>query len=214
MRACACDELLPDSSRLRTCIDDEYRPACLAEDVGGGYMRNMQNCVSYSITNGMKSPVSPMMRPGLRPSRIHRCPCFLVRTCEKSILAAVGITQASLMSEVIKTFDDHLLDLLLQKVTPHKWPAAMHTARESTPPHPIDEFCSLRCEVHPTNNALQLPNQPLRNIPERIDAIQGEDRQGRQSQALALCYLRKNQPCRLLMRVRRLFPPLVPGGID
>ena len=105
----------------------------------------MQNCVSSSITNGRKSPVSPMMRPGLRPSRIHRCPCFLARTCEKS-LAAVGITQASLLPEVIKTFD-HLLDLLLQKVTPHKWPVAMHTARESTPPHPIDEFCSLRCAV-------------------------------------------------------------------
>jgi hypothetical protein len=75
------------------------------------------------------------------------------------------------MPEVIKTFD-HLLDLLLQKVTPHK-PVAMHTAREPTPPHPIDEFCSL-----------------------------------------ALCCLRMNQPCRLLMRARRLFPPLVPGGID
>ena len=118
MRACAFDELLPDSSRLRTRIDDEYRPACLAEDVGGGYIKNMQNCVSSSITNGMKSPVSPMMRPGLRPSRIHRCPCFLARTCEKSILAAVGIAQASLLPEVIKTFD-HMLDLLLQKVTPH-----------------------------------------------------------------------------------------------
>jgi hypothetical protein len=146
MRACAFDELLPDSSRLRTRIDDEYRPACLAEDVGGGYIGNMQNCVSSSITNGMKSPVSPMKRPGLRPSRIHRCPCFLAQTCEKSILAAVGITQASLLPGVIKTFD-HLLDLLLQKVTPHKWPVAMHTARESTPPHPIDEFCSLRCAV-------------------------------------------------------------------
>jgi hypothetical protein len=143
MRACAFHELLPDSSRLRTRIDDEYRPACLAEDVGGGYMGNMQNCVSSSITNGMKSPVSPMMRPGIGPSRLHWCPCFFARTCEKSILAAVGITQASLLPEVIKTFD-HLLDLLLQKVTPHK-PVAMHTARESTPPHPIDEFCSLRC---------------------------------------------------------------------
>jgi hypothetical protein len=147
MRACAFDELLPDSSRLRTRIDDEYRSACLAEDgVRGGYIGNMQNCVSSSITNGMKSPVSPMMRPGVRPSRIHRCPCYLARTCEKSILAAVGITQASLLPEVIKTLD-HLLDLLFQKVTPHKWPVAMHTARESTPPHPIDEFCSLRCAV-------------------------------------------------------------------
>ena len=121
MRACAFDELLPDSSRLRTRIDDEYRPACLAEDVGGGYIKNMQNCVSSSITNGMKSPVSPMMRPGLEPSRIHRCPCFSARTCEKSILAAVGITQAFLLPEIIKTFY-HWLDLLLQKVTPHKWP--------------------------------------------------------------------------------------------
>jgi hypothetical protein len=111
MRACAFDELLPDPSRLRTRIDDEYRPACLAEDVGGGYMGNKQNCVSSSITNGTKSPESPMMRQGLGPSRTHRCPCFLARTCEKSILAAVGITQASLMPEVIKTFD-HLLDLL------------------------------------------------------------------------------------------------------
>ena len=111
MRACAFDELSPDSSRLRTRIDDEYRPACLAEDVGGGYMGNMQNCVSSSITNGTKSPVSPMMRPGLRPSRIHRCPCFLTRTCEKRILAEVGITQASLLPEGIKTFD-HLSDLL------------------------------------------------------------------------------------------------------
>ena len=102
MRACAVDELLPDPSRLRTRIDYEYRPACLAEDVGGGYMGNIQNCVSSSITNGTKSPVSPMMRPGLRPSRIHRCPCFLARTCEKSILAEVGITQASLVPEVIK----------------------------------------------------------------------------------------------------------------
>ena len=146
MRACAFDELSPDSSRLRTRIDDEYRPAYLAEDAGGGYMGNMQNCVSSSITNGTKSPVSPMMRPGLRPSRIHRCPCFLARTCEKSILAAVGITQASLLPEVIKTFD-HLSDLLLQKVTPHKWPVAMLTEREPTPPHPIDEFCSVRCAV-------------------------------------------------------------------
>jgi hypothetical protein len=146
MRACAFDELLPDPSRLRTRIDDEYKPACLAEDFGGGYMGNMQNCVSSSITKGTKSLVSPMMRPGLGPSRTHRCPCFLARTCEKSILAAVGITQASLMPEVIKTFY-HLLDLLLQKVTPHKWPVAMHTASESTPPHPIDEFCSLRCAV-------------------------------------------------------------------
>ena len=78
--------------------------------------------------------------------RTHQCPCFLARTCEKSILAAVGITQASLLPEVIKTFD-HLLDLLIQKVTPHKWPVAMHAERESTPPHPIDEFCSLRCAV-------------------------------------------------------------------
>jgi hypothetical protein len=53
-----------------------------------------------------------------------------------------------------------------------------------------------------------------KNPPERIDAIQGEDRQERQSQVLALCYLRMDQPCRLLMRARRLFPPLVPGGID
>jgi hypothetical protein len=118
MRACAFDELLPDSSRLRTRIDDEYRPACLAEDVGGEYMGNMQNCVSSSITNGMKSPVSAMMGPGLRPSRIHQCPCFLARTCEKNILAAVGITQASLMPEVIKTFD-HLLDLLFFRRSRH-----------------------------------------------------------------------------------------------
>jgi hypothetical protein len=104
MRACAFDELLPDPSRLRTRIDDEYQPACLAEDVGGGYMGNMQNCVSSSITNGMNCPESPMMRPGLGPSRTHRCPFFLARTCEKSIHAAVGITQASLMPEVIKTF--------------------------------------------------------------------------------------------------------------
>jgi hypothetical protein len=151
MKACAFDELLPDPSRLRTRIDDEYKPACLAEDVGGGYMGNMQNCVSSSITNGMKSPVSPMIRPGFGPSRIHRCPCFLTRTCEKSILAEVGITQASFVPEVIKTFDQ-LLDLLLQKVTAHKQPIAMpivmQTEREPTPPHPIDEFCSLRCEVH------------------------------------------------------------------
>jgi hypothetical protein len=40
-------------------------------------MGNMQNCVSSSITNGMNSQVSPMMRPGLRPSRIHRCLCLL-----------------------------------------------------------------------------------------------------------------------------------------
>ena len=81
------------------------------------------------------------------PSRIHRCPCFLTRTCEKSILAEVGITQASFVPEVIKTFDQ-LLDLLLQKVTPHNRPVAMQTEREPTPPQPIDEFCSLRCDVH------------------------------------------------------------------
>ena len=102
IRACVFYELLPDPSRLRTRIDDEYKPACLAEDVGGGYMGNIQNCVSSSITNGTKSPVSPMIRPGLGPSKIHRCPCFLTRTCEKSILAEVGITQASLVPEVIK----------------------------------------------------------------------------------------------------------------
>ena len=39
-------------------------------------MGNMQNCVSSSITNGTKSPVSPMIRPGLGPSSIHRCPCL------------------------------------------------------------------------------------------------------------------------------------------
>ena len=39
----------------------------------------------------------------------------------------VGIAQASLVTEVIKTFDQ-LLDLLLQKVTPHKRPIAMQTA--------------------------------------------------------------------------------------
>ena len=77
IRACALNELLRDPSRLRTRIDDEYKPACLAEDVGGGYMGNMQNCVS----SGTKSPVSPMIRPGLGPSRIHRCPCLLTRTC-------------------------------------------------------------------------------------------------------------------------------------
>jgi hypothetical protein len=65
-------------------------------------MGNMQNCVSSSITNGMKSPVSPMIRPGFGPSSIDRCPCFLTRTCEKSILAEVGITQASFVPEVIK----------------------------------------------------------------------------------------------------------------
>jgi hypothetical protein len=101
---CAFDELLPDSSRLRTRIDDAYRPACLAEDVGGGYIGNMQNRVSSSITNGMKSPVALMMRPGLGPSRIHRCPGFSARTCEKSILAAVGITQASLLPELKTLF--------------------------------------------------------------------------------------------------------------
>jgi len=41
-RACIFDELLLDPSRLRTRIDEEYRPACLAEDVGGGYIGNMQ----------------------------------------------------------------------------------------------------------------------------------------------------------------------------
>jgi hypothetical protein len=74
-----------------------------------------------------------MIRPGFGPSSIDRCPCFLTRTCEKSILAEVGITQASLVPEVIKTFDQ-LLDLLLQKVTPHKRPIAMQTEREPTPP--------------------------------------------------------------------------------
>ena len=78
IRACALNELLRDPSRLRTHIDDDHKPACLAEDVGGGYMGNMQNCVS----SGTKSPVSPMIRPGLGPSRrIHRCPCLLTRTC-------------------------------------------------------------------------------------------------------------------------------------
>jgi len=81
------------------------------------------------------------------PSRIHRCPCFLTRTCEKSILAEVGITQASLVPEVIKTFDQ-LLDLLLQKVTPHKRPIAMQTECEPKPPQPIAEFFSLRFDVH------------------------------------------------------------------
>jgi hypothetical protein len=88
-----------------------------------------------------------MIRPGLGPSRIHRCPCLLTRTCEKSILAEVGITQASLVPEVIKTFDQ-LLDLFLQKVTPHKRPIAMQTEWEPTPPQPMPEFFSLRCYVH------------------------------------------------------------------
>ena len=92
-------------------------------------MGNMQNCVSSSITNGTKSPVSPMIRPGLGPSSIHRCPCLFTRTCEKSILAEVGITQASSVPEVIKTFDQ-LLELLLQKVTPHKRPIAIQTECE------------------------------------------------------------------------------------
>jgi len=110
-------------------------------------MGNMQNCVSSSITNGTKSPVSPMIRPGLGPSSIHRCPCLFTRTCEKSILAEVGITQASSVPEVIKTFDQ-LLELLLQKVTPHKRPIAIQTECEPTPPHPMAEFRSLRCDVH------------------------------------------------------------------
>ena len=110
-------------------------------------MGNMQNCVSSSITNGTKLPVSPMIRPGLEPSSIHRCPCFLTRTCEKSILAEAGITQASLVPEVIKTFDQ-LLELLLQKVTPHKRPIAIQTECEPTPPQLIAEFFSLRCDVH------------------------------------------------------------------
>jgi hypothetical protein len=64
MKACAFYELLPDFSRLSTRIDDEYKSACLAEDLGGGYIGNMQNCVCSSITKGIKSPVSPIMRPG------------------------------------------------------------------------------------------------------------------------------------------------------
>ena len=51
---------------------------------------------------------------------------------ENSILADIETTQASLQTEVNKTFDQ-LLDLLLQKVTPHAWPIAMQTARESNP---------------------------------------------------------------------------------
>ena len=64
MRACPFDELLPYFSRLSSRIDDENKSARLAEDVGGGYIGNMQNCVCSSITKGIKSPVSPIMRPG------------------------------------------------------------------------------------------------------------------------------------------------------
>jgi hypothetical protein len=49
------------------------------------------------------------------------------------------------------------------------------------------------CKLHPTNNARLLLSQPQEKTLERIDAIQGEDRQGRQSQALALCYLREDE---------------------
>jgi len=175
----------------------------------------MQNCVSSSITNGTKSPESPMIRPGFGPSSIDRCPCLLMRTCEKSILAEVGITQASFVPEVIKTFDQ-LLDLLLQKVTPHNRPVAMQTEREPTPPHPIEEFCSLRCDVHMVSHkqCTVAPESTTKKYSGHIGVIQREDRQERQSQALALRCLRKDQPCILLMRARRLFPPLVPGGID
>jgi hypothetical protein len=38
-------------------------------------------------------------------------------------------------------------------------------------------FAEMRSKLHPTNNARLLLNQLLRKIPERIDAIQGKDRQ-------------------------------------
>jgi hypothetical protein len=76
------------------------------------------------------------------------------RVAAKAVALRINLNQypglcrsrASFVPEVIKTFDQ-LLDLLLQKVTAHK-PVAMQTEREPTPPHPIDEFCSLRCDVH------------------------------------------------------------------
>jgi hypothetical protein len=77
---------------------DEYKSACLSEDDGGGYSGNMQNCVCSSTTNGIKSPVWLMMRPGLGPSRMHRRPWSFVRICEKSILADVGITPSVIIA--------------------------------------------------------------------------------------------------------------------
>ena len=47
------------------------------DEVGGGYIGNKQNCVCSSSTKGIKSPVAPMIRPGLGPSSKHRCPCIL-----------------------------------------------------------------------------------------------------------------------------------------
>jgi hypothetical protein len=45
-------------------IEEEYKFACLAEEIEGGYNRNKQNWVCSSSTNGINSPESPMMRPG------------------------------------------------------------------------------------------------------------------------------------------------------
>jgi len=95
-KASAFEELLPDFFRLTDFIEDEYKSACLAEDVGGGYSGNRQNWVCSSSTNGIKSPESPMMWPGFGPSRIHRRACVFARICEKSNLDDVGITRASL----------------------------------------------------------------------------------------------------------------------
>ena len=41
-------ELLRDLSRSSTRIEVEYKPACLTEEVGGGYFSNIQNCVCLS----------------------------------------------------------------------------------------------------------------------------------------------------------------------
>ena len=78
-----------------TRIEEAYVPECRADCVGGGSIGRRQNCVSSSITKGTNAPVSPRIKPGEGPSIIHRCPCNLARTCEKSIRALLGITQAS-----------------------------------------------------------------------------------------------------------------------
>ncbi len=89
IKASAFDELLPDFSRLTTFIEDEYKSACLAEDVGGGYSGNMQNCVCSSSTNGIQSQVSPMMRPELGPwvysVGLILCPCVVHKLAQRNI---------------------------------------------------------------------------------------------------------------------------------
>ena len=93
IRACALNEPLRDLSRLRTRIDDEYRPACLAADVGGGQvrelkvaserlkalpewlgeMRNLQKLVLHSCSGLTALPESIGNLTGLQELKLSNC---------------------------------------------------------------------------------------------------------------------------------------------